>query len=318
VVIQVLGIFGTVHTTLHQKTHQLPCHLHVSLETLPQTAETSFHRLGVLPQNRFVVVLEIGKHYFEGPVDLVGFQGPQRPGFFVGVKEVDEVHDLQYDLCDLKVIQDHIVLLHLFEGSVVEVKDEVVGVSFYFFIQGHPSRNLPVFTSEISVLDGDPIETYQVRTVVSLQLFDIHQEGLQFVDRDVLVFVEQEGTIVDAGLEHLIAPQVVVHRVQLVEDLNVIVRANDVLLDLLRKVLNVLVARSLDEFVDNRRILFLLALFEEDNAVVLPVLLYQSTVHFFEDTGRGHAFLLIIDDVSCEKEFDLLYLSLYFLRGNEL
>lgn len=48
------------------------------------------------------------------------------------MEEVDEVHDLENDLCDLKVIKDHIVFLHLLKSSVLEVKNKVIGVPLYF------------------------------------------------------------------------------------------------------------------------------------------------------------------------------------------
>jgi len=50
------------------------------------------------------------------------------------MEEVDEVDELESDLCDLEVIEYHVVTQHLVNGPVVVVKYEQISVVFHLLL----------------------------------------------------------------------------------------------------------------------------------------------------------------------------------------
>lgn len=96
----------------------------------------------------------------------------------MSVQEVDEIDDLKNDLGNLKVIKDHVVIEHLLKSPVMEVKDKIIRIGFYFFLKGHPHGGFSVFAIKMSILDGDAVESHQVGAVVGFELLNIHEKGL--------------------------------------------------------------------------------------------------------------------------------------------
>ena len=148
----IVDLHHGVGTFPRQQTHhQLPSNQHVSLEALSLRTEVASSSLVL---GRLFVVLKVGQDHLEWPVDLVDADGAQSPGFLVGVQEVDEEDELEDDLCYLEVVDNHVVFYHLFEGSVVEIEDEVESVLLNLLLEGHPSWHLPLLVQETALLDS--------------------------------------------------------------------------------------------------------------------------------------------------------------------
>lgn len=96
----------------------------------------------------------------------------------------------------------------------MEIKDKIIGISFYFLFQSHVCWNLSVFAIIIRVLNGDSIKSDQIGAIIRFQLLNIHEEGFKFANSNILILVEQERAVVDAGFMHFIASLIIAYGIE--------------------------------------------------------------------------------------------------------
>jgi hypothetical protein len=166
VVIFILSLFAGLEASFKQNLHDQPCQAHISLEALTNCPvmplDAVLFGAVLLLDKLLIIIFEIRQDNPQGPVNLIYLQLPQRSRFLMGMQKVDEIDDLQYHLCNLKVIQDHIVVHHQLEGSMMIVKDEIVRITFDLLLCTHIGWNLSFDSSP--VFERDSIEANQICT----------------------------------------------------------------------------------------------------------------------------------------------------------
>ena len=182
----------------------------------------------------------------------------------------------------MKIIQNHVVFYHLFYSAIMEVKYEIVCIALYFLFKAHASWNLSIFTMKGSIFDGYTIKSYNISAIIGFELFYIHEKSLEFIERDMLIFIKEERTIIDASFEHLIPSEIISCRINFIKNFNIFFRTNYIFLNLLWYLFHVLVSIRTDKFVNHCWIFFFLTLFKRNNTIIFPILWTQLSMHFFK------------------------------------
>jgi len=70
------------------------------------------------------IVFQVRQHDSKRPKDLINSNGAQSPRFLMMMQKIDEINDLQGNLCDLEVVQYHIIMQHLRDSPMMIVKHQ--------------------------------------------------------------------------------------------------------------------------------------------------------------------------------------------------
>lgn len=245
---------------LQQGLHQQPSQTHVPLEPLPNRPKMPPSHL-LLPCVLLhpVVLPEVGKCESQRPVGLIQLDLPQRAWFLVGVQKVDEVDELQDDVRDLEVVQDHIVFHHVPQGAVAVVEDQAVPVPRHLLLRAHVRRHHPVAAAGRTAAHALPpavvycnaVEAEEVGAGVGLELVEIEQEGIYLCEWEAGVGVYQVGAVVEAGPMQAVAPLLRCLGGQFPQKFNLLVITENVLLDLLLYLCDVLLLSAGHELIDH-------------------------------------------------------------------
>ena len=114
---------------------------------------------------------------------------------------------------------------------MMEIENEIEGVSLYFLLHGHMGRYLSLFIDKTSLLNRYSIEPNQIGAIVCFQLLDVHKKSLNLTKRNSLILIQQKRTVIDTCLEHFVPSLAVV--IDFSQNLDIFICTSNVLLYLL-------------------------------------------------------------------------------------